>query len=58
MSRSNNTSSQPAVEAQQVNDLARPFTSAPSRHLTLVVNRDWDLDPVPAFAAIGPSTDF
>ncbi|SFV37148.1 hypothetical protein [Hyphomicrobium facile] len=58
MSRSNSTSGQPAVEAQQVTDLPRPATSAPRRHLTLVVNRDWDLDPVPALAAIGPSTDF
>lgn len=35
-----------------------PTTQAPSRHLTLVVDRDRDLDPVPALAAVGPSADF
>ena len=58
MSRSNSTSGQPAVEAKQVTDLPKPFTSAPPRQLTLVVDRDRQIDPVPAFAAIGPSTDF
>lgn len=58
MSRSNSTSGQPAVEAQQATDLPRPATSAPPRHLRLVVNRDWQIDPVLTLAAIGPSTDF
>ncbi|WP_210165509.1 hypothetical protein [Hyphomicrobium sp. 99] len=33
-------------------------TPAPSRHLTLVADRDWHPDPIPSLAPVGPSTDF
>ncbi|CAA2142844.1 hypothetical protein HYPP_03861 [Hyphomicrobium sp. ghe19] len=58
MSRSNNTSGHPATDAKQVTVQPRPVISHPPRHLTLVVDREWQIDPVHAFAAIGPSTDF
>jgi hypothetical protein len=58
MSRSNSTSGHSNVEAKQVTDLPGPVTSIPPRHLTLVADRDRQIDPVPTLAAIGPSTDF
>jgi hypothetical protein len=58
VNRNNSTSGHPNIEAKQVADLPRPVSLIPPRHLTLVVDRDRQIDPVPTLAAIGPSPDF
>jgi len=58
MSRNSSTSSHLSIEVNRANDLPRALSPSPPQHLTLVVDRDRQIDPVPLLAAVGPSNDF